>query len=1180
MLRNLLRSLTMRGKAVKPRKTSLFSRAMLGVETLEDRCVPTASIAEFPTTAGTTPWAVTTGPDGNVWFTEKTGSIGMINPSTHAVSEFPITTPSGTPSGITAGPDGNLWFTEPGANQIGMINPTTHTVTEFAVPTSGSSPTGIVAGPDGNLWFTENTGGRVGSINPTTHAFSEFQLPNGGAALGIAAGADGSIWFTENAGNKIGLINPITHAISEIAIPTSGAQANGITAGADGNIWFVEQNANKIGQVNVSTHAITEFAIPASGHPFGITSAADGNLWFTETGANQIGSFNPTSHAFSMINIPTPNSSSAGIGNGPGGTVWFAESNIHGIAEVVNSPTITAPPANQNVAEGQTATFTATAVGFPTPTVQWQVSTDNGATWTLLTNGGVYSGVNSATLGATGVTTTLTITGATLDMNGYLYEAVFTNGISPTPSAPTPPAKLSVHNVLSVMPGLPAEGVINTPYSQTFSIVGSTSAYTLFAVNNFNAGGTGLTLGDITTNSINGTITISGTPTSAGTATFTINVANTAGNSLTQTISIVIKPPLGILTSSLPQATALAQYHQTIIVVGGAGPYTSFAVTNLDPGTTGLTPGAITADASTGTFVINAMPLGAGIVTFTVSITDALGTTLTKDFTINVNPALAITPSAPQGTAGVDYNQTLTVTGGGTPYTSLVVTNLSTGTTGLTPGSFNADVSAGTVTIHGTPLASGVIKFTVSVTDAIGATLTKSYTITINAGLSSTAALPQGTANTKYQQTITVTGGTQPYSVFNVDSINTGTTGLTGSAITVNSATRTIIVSGTPTAAGTLSFTLHVTDAAGATLTKTYIVTINPPLTLTGISALQWTAGAGGFTGVITINGGTSAYTLVSSAGVPTGTTPTIKGNTLSFIGVPTAPKAYNITVTVRDAAGALATKTVNVTINAAPTISDLSASQWTVGRGGFNGAMGAAGGTGALSVFSITGVPAGLTLTLTGNSIHFVGTPTVVGAFNGTVTLRDAIGAKVTKTFTITINAQPTIGNITTTQWTAGKTGFTGTLAINAGTTPHLITAQSGLPTGLTATIVGTSIHFTGTPTAAGTFNASITIQDAAGATVTKTFTIVINPPVIIVTPSVPASSMGRLYSTKLTATGGTGAVTFKITAGSLPPGYILNANGTISGLSRGIGTFTFTVTATDSIGASVTKTYTLKVG
>ena len=73
------------------------------------------------------------------------------------ITEFALPTP-GFASEITSGPDGNLWFTEShilsvGANEIGRITPS-GTITEFPIPTSYGAPTGITAGPDGNLWFT------------------------------------------------------------------------------------------------------------------------------------------------------------------------------------------------------------------------------------------------------------------------------------------------------------------------------------------------------------------------------------------------------------------------------------------------------------------------------------------------------------------------------------------------------------------------------------------------------------------------------------------------------------------------------------------------------------------------------------------------------------------------------------------------------------------------------------------------------------------------------------------------------------------------------------------------------------------------------------------------------------------------------------------------------------------
>jgi alpha-tubulin suppressor-like RCC1 family protein len=92
-------------------------------------------------------------------------------------------------------------------------------------------------------------------------------------------------------------------------------------------------------------------------------------------------------------------------------------------------PTLTHQPTGLSVNEGQSATFEATASGFPTPTVQWQVSTDEGATW-------------SEVAGATA--SQLVIASANRTENGYEYRAVFTNSAG---SATSQAATLSVHAV-------------------------------------------------------------------------------------------------------------------------------------------------------------------------------------------------------------------------------------------------------------------------------------------------------------------------------------------------------------------------------------------------------------------------------------------------------------------------------------------------------------------------------------------------------------------------------------------------------------------------------------------------------------------------------------------------------------------------------------------------------------
>ena len=95
--------------------------------------------------------------------------------------------------------------------------------------------------------------------------------------------------------------------------------------------------------------------------------------------------------------------------------------------QVGTAPTVTTQPTNQTASAGATTTFTAAATGDPTPTVQWQVST----------NGGRH-GPTSA--GATSDSYTTPAT--TASDNGNQYQAVFSNGAGP--AATTNPATLTV----------------------------------------------------------------------------------------------------------------------------------------------------------------------------------------------------------------------------------------------------------------------------------------------------------------------------------------------------------------------------------------------------------------------------------------------------------------------------------------------------------------------------------------------------------------------------------------------------------------------------------------------------------------------------------------------------------------------------------------------------------------
>src|SRR5947208_3201731 len=121
----------------------------------------TGTITEFrpagiSQTATSDPLGITTGPDGNLWFTDVGASmIATINPSGTGLAEFKTNTGAASPVAITKGPDNRIWFTElsGSVNQVGRLT-TTGTQNEFGINKPSALPTGIGTGPDGHMWFT------------------------------------------------------------------------------------------------------------------------------------------------------------------------------------------------------------------------------------------------------------------------------------------------------------------------------------------------------------------------------------------------------------------------------------------------------------------------------------------------------------------------------------------------------------------------------------------------------------------------------------------------------------------------------------------------------------------------------------------------------------------------------------------------------------------------------------------------------------------------------------------------------------------------------------------------------------------------------------------------------------------------------------------------------------------
>jgi hypothetical protein len=156
--------------------------------------------------------------------------------------------------------------------------------------------------------------------------------------------------------------------------------------------------------------------------------------------------------------------------------------------------------------------------------------------------------------------------------------------------------------------------------------------------------------------------------------------------------------------------------------------------------------------------------------------------------TILVQPPLktiTLSPtSLPDGTVNVPYSQTITASGGTSPYTFSV-------TSGSLPGWASLNSTGNTTcAISGTPPATGTSTFTVTATDANKSTGSQGYTLKVDAATLgiTTTSLPYAIAGVPYSSTVSASGGTPSYTWT--------ATGLPG-GLSIDSGTGTI--SGTPT---------------------------------------------------------------------------------------------------------------------------------------------------------------------------------------------------------------------------------------------------------------------------------------------------------------------------------------------------------------------------------------------
>lgn len=389
------------------------------------------AIASFTLTNGETPEAgVVLDSNGNLYGTTPNGGIAndgtvfeIVKGSSSITTLAPFTGLNGQSpqASVDLDANGDLYGTtyEGGGYSQGTVFEISHgsssiTALAYFNGTNGANPwAGVTFDASGDLYGTTYDGGSEseGTVFEIAHGSSSITALysfNGSfgdnSRGGVVLDSNGNIYGTTlyDAGGPDGTVFELTQESPYLAFSAAPISTGvGATLGGSAGVQVAEEipgldnvNLSDSGAVTLTLHG----GVFAGGSDVATAQASNGIASFYNLAINTPGAYTITAS---------------------NGTAIPVTSGSFNIAAPYTAPTVGTNPLSQTIATGQTVTFSASATGNPAPSVQWQVSTNGGSTWTDI------PGATSPTLSF--------VTAA--GQSGYEYHAVFTNSQGSATSA-------------------------------------------------------------------------------------------------------------------------------------------------------------------------------------------------------------------------------------------------------------------------------------------------------------------------------------------------------------------------------------------------------------------------------------------------------------------------------------------------------------------------------------------------------------------------------------------------------------------------------------------------------------------------------------------------------------------------------------------------------------------------
>lgn len=963
---------------------------------------------------------------------------------------------------------------------------------------------------------------------------------------------------------------------------------SGVAPGTGADVSYTVTARASGGGVDVDASSFTVLVKPPfalSGGPSGTVIGTVGTALSTPPVpvSNAIGT---ATYTLDQTGAPTTISSLCpGLTLGAGGIITGTPSGSCDVADLTISAT--------DPADGSTATQSAsfalsimpavTFSGTPTTAAQGESYSFDLTSITSGGKGGYIYTLQSGTLPtgmtlAAGTVTATSVTGNTAsvtiratDSEGRFKDATLTFAVTGATASAALTSATTVH------PGAPVSGTLTSSYSSpvwSFAQTPTSPALGMTASGGGSFSGTAPSVITQTDFSIVATASQGGVDTSAAAVSVTVKPAL----SITGGPSGSVAGTSGTTLSSGAPSVSNAIGSVSFVLLQTGSPYADLATA-----CSGLSFSAANGQ-------ITGTPTApCGVSDLTIRATDASDSTTAttaSPFSITVvDPPVVISGAAGGAFYGQAYNAQFTASGGsGTGFSFT-----------LAQGSLPPGLSlSSSGLISGTPTDfSTATGLRLQVTDSRSNTaLTAPFAIAVaDPNPMSVSWSPQTTYLTgaPVSITVTVSGGNPANYAFS-------NSGVAVAGLTVNPATGA--VTGSLPSAGTYGpMQITATDGVRTVTTSSLSFTASDPTATATLTSPAVARTGQTISGTLTTNIPAPSWSFAStpsSPAIPLAASGTTFSGTAPSVASPTP---YSVVAT---ATGMVTADAPSITMTIAPTLTVNGGASGTLsGQVGF-----AITPTSPVS-FGTTSIAANPTLQiLNGGSVWSIashcgltlnadgsisGTPTSgCAASNLVIRATDSDGAIAqTDPFSISINAAPStpVGSFTATA-PVNAAYSSPALAASGGTAPYVWSIASGaLPPGLS--LVPSTGAITGTPTTTGNYTFTVNFTDALGAvspaSSQQTIAVTSTP---TPTGTVVASATAGVYYSSSGLVAGTGGVqpyTWSLASGYLPIGLSLNSStGAITGTPTDVGSWSFTVRLTDSLGSAGNPTgvYSIAVG